>query len=185
MLHFFLEKDGKKSWNMRAYKFFGPYKKVRNVVRVWRGLFNPHTSLARTRLTTYILLFDLKKLWPDECKAAGPAAAPLQRKINVAHVPVLLKQRQKVVSICPANKNPYVKSSVLDPSAYALEQESVCWEQCSVSVTFWYGSLDLYTGLRIRIWLRIRLLLFSSEAFKMPTKKCFKSFFAYSYCRCI
>ncbi len=44
------------------------------------------------------------------------------------------------------------------------------FEQCSGSVTFWYGfgSADPYTS-----GLRIRILLFSSVAFKMPTKKRF------------
>ncbi len=32
------------------------------------------------------------------------------------------------------------------------------------------GSLDPYSGLRIRIWLQIRKGLFISVAFKMPTK---------------
>ncbi len=40
--------------------------------------------------------------------------------------------------------------------------------QCSGSVTFWSGSLDLYTGLQI--CLRLRILLFLAVAFKMPTK---------------
>ncbi len=39
--------------------------------------------------------------------------------------------------------------------------------------------LDPYTGLRIRIWnlIRLRILLFSSVALKMPTKNIFHSVF--------
>jgi hypothetical protein len=52
--------------------------------------------------------------------------------------------------------------------------------QFSGSVTFWYGSgsLNPYTGLRIRI------LLFLAEASKMPTRNHFlKVYFAYFYRR--
>ncbi len=53
---------------------------------------------------------------------------------------------------------------------------------CSGSVTFFETDpdpLDPYTGLRIRIWnlIRLRILLFSSVALKMPTKNIFHSVF--------
>ncbi len=60
---------------------------------------------------------------------------------------------------------------------------------CSGSLTFWHGSgsMDLYTGLHILNWIWVLILLFSSVAFKMPTKNIFfsPSCFAYSYCRYI
>jgi hypothetical protein len=58
--------------------------------------------------------------------------------------------------------------------------------QCCGSVTFWYGagsgSVDPYistTDVQIRIQLRI--LLFSSVTFKIPTKKNFKMFFTFTF----
>jgi hypothetical protein len=53
--------------------------------------------------------------------------------------------------------------------------------KCSGSVTFWdeSGSLDPYTGLRIRIW--IQILLFLSVTFEMPTKIKFLWRIVFSY----